>query len=94
MRVKDLLTNEAFERWFNNHRFELIDRMKPEFHNEYYCRSGYFLHQDILRNQEKEILHLKELIAEARNIMINDYDDDYVKNVDLFCEKTKSIGVL
>lgn len=38
-----------------------------------------------------EIKNLTQLIIEARNIMVNDYDADYVTNVEKWCEKTKEI---
>lgn len=67
-----------------------IDHHKSEASKWY--REWYNLEVKSTKEIEKykdEITELRKLVNEACTIMINDYDDDYVNNVEAFCKKAE-----
>ncbi len=75
------MSNEKFEKFFNNKDFTLLEKMKPEFHKEYYVRTGYF--QGLRDQFEKdEVLSLLNLVQRVTGESDFEWqDDDYKKKM-------------
>lgn len=51
-----------FIRWYKNKDFFFIEKMKPEYRKEYYCRSAWFARDEEVNTLTEEISRLKNII--------------------------------
>ena len=73
--IKDI----HFLNWYNKKDFTVLEKMKDEFHREYYCRSAWFARDEEIESQlaekDKTIEKLRACMERIKNYEHLDFDD-------------------